>query len=337
MQLISFSSYTKDLPDYPVISETNYLALMKGKVVPYLKARRHSSYLSREGSQKLFYKIYHSDAKEIRGTVAISHGFSESTMKYHEVIYYFLKEGYHVAICDHRGHGFSRNDKETDIANTASYVRRFQYYVKDFHAFMTTAVMPELPGPYYLYAHSMGGCIGALYLEQHPDIFKKAILNAPMLEVDRGGMPKWAAKLITTTACALGQGRHFLMGQTPFSSKEDFEHSASNCKNRYLYYYHYRLETPKFQNSGSSYRWAKEAMSANSRVVRKRNCKKVRAEVLLLQAEYDTYVLPKGQTTFIKNIKKGTLIRVPHSKHEIYLSTNQVLKKYWSAVFKFLK
>lgn len=48
---------------------------------------------------------YLSDAP--KGVVVISHGFTESAAKYDEVAYYFLKEGYHVYIPEHCGHGRS--------------------------------------------------------------------------------------------------------------------------------------------------------------------------------------------------------------------------------------
>ena len=41
---------------------------------------------------------YLSDIDMPKGVVVISHGFTESAVKYDEVAYYFLKEGYHVYI-----------------------------------------------------------------------------------------------------------------------------------------------------------------------------------------------------------------------------------------------
>ena len=50
---------------------------------------------------------YLSDIDMPKGVVVISHGFTESAVKYDEVAYYFLKEGYHVYIPEHCGHGRS--------------------------------------------------------------------------------------------------------------------------------------------------------------------------------------------------------------------------------------
>ena len=45
-------------------------------------------------------------------------------------------------------------------------------------------VRNENPGKkMVLYAHSMGGAIGALVLEQYPELFDCAVLTSPMLKM----------------------------------------------------------------------------------------------------------------------------------------------------------
>ena len=338
MVITSLFSLSKKNTPYPVIGQDGYAAVMGQHILPILKALCTEGYLMREDGLKLFYKVYRTTAKELRGTVVISHGFSESCMKYCEVIFYFLREGFHVVIFDHRGHGRSRKegDAAENISKIPTHIEHFQDYVDDLDTLIREIVTAQLPGPYTLYAHSMGGCIGTLYLEQHPDIFEKAVLSSPMLEVHRGGLPKWAVKALTAAACALRKGNALLAGQHLYSPAEYFEHSASTCRERYLQYYHYQLTDPFTQNGGSSFRWAKEALHAGDLVLRPENCCRVTAEVLLFQAEQDDFVLPRGQMDLVGSIEKGTLVRVPGSKHEIYLSEDQVVENYWSVIFRFL-
>ena len=138
----------------------------------------------------LYYELYPQETK--KGTIVISYGFTESCLKYHELIYYFYLQGYKVAIMDHRGHGKSMREVED---HTIVHIGLFSRYVKDLHRFVKTVVKPMAKDlPLYLYAHSMGGCIGAFYLEQYPEDFAKAVLNAPMLGVNLGGVPSWAAR-----------------------------------------------------------------------------------------------------------------------------------------------
>lgn len=69
---------------------------------------RVRDYPFRNESKRITGKIhmlqYLSDIDMPKGVVVISHGFTESAVKYDEVAYYFLKEGYHVYIPEHCGH-----------------------------------------------------------------------------------------------------------------------------------------------------------------------------------------------------------------------------------------
>ena len=59
----------------------------------------------------------------------------------------------------------------------------------------------------------MGGCIGAFYLEQYPEDFAKAVLNAPMLGVNLGGVPSWAARVLCDFKVFGGNGKDRLLTQ----------------------------------------------------------------------------------------------------------------------------
>ena len=50
--------------------------------------------------------------------------------------------------------------------------------------------MPD--APLFLFGHSMGGCVSALFLEKYPDTFKAAVLTSPMLKMLFGTMPDFA-------------------------------------------------------------------------------------------------------------------------------------------------
>lgn len=321
---------------YDVIPDSVFLDTMRDTVVPFLKERRHPVLIPRENELKLYCEYFLPIAETGKGTIFISHGFTESSDKFHEVIYYMLQEGYGVCIEDHRGHGRSRRPDETNVAGTATHVDHFQDYVDDVHYVVEHIIKKNLPGPYYLYAHSMGGAIAVTYLEQHPGFFEKAVLTAPMLEINRHGIPLHLAKFMTSLVCALGKGREFFWGQKPFSPVENFADSPTTCPERYLYYFRQQLENPNYQSGGSSFRWALESVRADELLLRPSNCAKVTIPVLLFQAEDDFFVNPGGQDQFIDQIPNGQLVFAPGTKHEIYMSGANVLEKYWKAIFSFL-
>lgn len=320
-----------------IIAEDNYLTVMKTEIAPYLDTLRQSVLLDRDGTQKLYCEYFLQPEVTQKGSIFISHGFTESCGKYHEVIYYFLRAGYSVCIIDHRGHGFSRRIEENDFGTTPTDIEKFQYYVYDMDYAIHTVLTERLPAPYYLYAHSMGGAIAATYLEKHPDIFAKAIFNAPMFEINTGGAPKRIVKFVINLSCAFGKQKQFLTGQQPFSSEENFEDSSSSCEVRYRYYFDQQLATPEYRCGGSSFRWARESIHAGERLLTPVNCKKITIPVILFQAGADNLVLPSAQDRFIEQIPNGKLITVPDIKHEIYLGPNEVLEKYWDIIIHFLE
>ena len=120
---------------------------------------------------KIYYKSY--EVEDSEDVIVISHGFCESSEKYRELIKTFNKNNYSVYIIDHRGHGKSGR---LGIDNSQINVEDFNYYIKDLKTFLDSIVVPNLNDrKLYLFAHSMGGAIGALFLEKHNNYFEKAI------------------------------------------------------------------------------------------------------------------------------------------------------------------
>lgn len=281
----------------------------------------------------LYYELY--PQKENRGTIVISYGFTESCLKYHELIYYFYTQGYQVAIMDHRGHGKSLREVED---TTIVHIDLFSRYVKELHQFVKTVARPMAQdGALYLYAHSMGGCIGAFYLEQYPKDFRKAVLNAPMLGLKLGACPSWAARILCDLKVWKGNGKERLFTQSPYHPDEPFSQSSASSEARHLYYQEKRRQDPDFQTSSASYYWGKEAINAGEFVISPAQAKKVQTPVLLFQAQLDTLVKPGAQKKFIRRIRDGRLMVVEGVRHEIYRAPNAVLEAYLEEIFQFLE
>ena len=308
-----------------LIPEEKLPQVMREEVEPWLASLCTRGRLGGELSYELF------ALPEARATVVISHGSTENCEKFHEFIYYLLKHGYSCAIMVHRGHGRSARESKNIMV---VHISDFQRHVEDFHRFVHELVLPMSGGkPLYLYAHSMGGCIAALYLEQYPEDFSKAVLNAPMLGLDTGGLPAWAGKAVCNVMHLLGRGEDKLWFQGDFDPDAPFEQDASTSQARYRYYLDIRRAEPAYQLSASSYRWTGEAIRAAARAVR--HAGKIRVPVLVFQAEKDGYVSPKAQERFVERLHHGRLVHVPGSKHEIYRSGNAVLDQYLIQVFAF--
>lgn len=316
----------------PIIDENNYSDIMINEVEPFLAERRNEGTFNSFDGRPISYEYYITD--NAKASVVISHGFTESAEKFREMSYYFINEGYNVFAITHRGHGASYKES---IDPYTVYVSEFNDYIKDFYTFIKRIVTPNSGSlPLYLYAHSMGGAIAALTLEQHPEIFKKAVLNAPMIHF-KSPLPIPMAKAVTETEVFLGRGKHPVITTKPFDVNRTYEQSHDTSKARFDYYQKKRVDNVNYQTSRPSYSWVRQAIKIIPVMLDENNCKNVKADVLLFQAGKDTSVELPAQDEFISKIPSGELVSFPEAKHEIYMAENKTLKEYLDRLFDFLE
>ena len=98
-----------------------------------------------------------------KGTVLIFPGRTEYIEKYGGAAAALAKAGYTSLAIDWRGQGLSDRLLPDRLIG---HVRRFSDYQQDVRTLMTAAETLDLPKPYFLMAHSMGGCIGLRSLMQ---------------------------------------------------------------------------------------------------------------------------------------------------------------------------
>ena len=326
------SKMSKKAEDIDCFAEENFAERMEKEANPLLTSIRKSGRLD-VGEGCLYYEAY--PKKEQADTVVICHGFSESLRKYDEFVYYLYLAGYQVFIWDQRGHG--QSFRQGEDANVV-YVEKFSAYVEDLHLLMDKVINPfRGEGRLYLYAHSMGGCVGALYLEQYPGDFEKAVLNAPMLAIQMGPCPLFLAKGICDVAKLLGKGKKRLFTQGEFDSEEPFSVSCADSGARHEYYQKIRKATPAYQSSSASYAWGSAAIKAGRRVMKRKQIAKIQIPVLLFQAGKDNQVQNRVQNKFVRQLKNGRLRSMPASRHEIYRAQKEVLSVYLKEIMDFFK
>lgn len=225
-----------------LISENNYAAEME-PVMKALHDIRRSGTFARKPGENIYYELY--DAPDAVRWVAISHGFTESTVKYAEVIWYFLQQGCSVAICDHRGHGRSyRRVPETWLTN----VERFEDYSDDFAFFIRNVIEPELKGlPLVLMGHSMGGAVAAQVVERFPELpIRKLVLSSPMIAPATNGLPAWVSLTIARFFGLIGKGRTCVFVHHPFTGADEFgeEWCCALSESRNSWYLNIQRRTP---------------------------------------------------------------------------------------------
>ena len=295
--------------------------------------RRESGTFERVKGQPIYYEHFRPEAP--KAVIVISHGYTESVQKFTESIYYMLQADYEVWGFDHRGHGksFRHNDNPYVV-----HVERFSDFVEDLRFLAEKLVKPAAGDlPLCLYCHSMGGCIGALLIEQYPTLFDKAVLSSPMLGLSFGKIP---VPVVYLGASLMGIGEKKKEPTSPVSSfdtKPDFENSCDSSRCRYLYYHEKRVADPALQTCAPSIQWGKEAAKACWRSTSKTETACISIPVLLIQAGNDTVVKNSAQNLFASRVPTCELIRIEGMKHELYMTDSDVLIPYWEKVFAFFQ
>ena len=317
-------------PDGLVLSG-RYADTMNDVVLPWLAAWRSDVTVAGTDGRPLFCSRW--DAEESRGTVVIVHGFTENADTYAELIHSLLCNGYSVVAYDQRGHGRSwRNPAITDISLT--HVDRFGEYVDDLKA-VCDRILADMPRPWQLFAHSMGGAVSALFMEQYPDVFEKATLCAPMIAPNLGGLPPAVAKLLCGTADLMGRDKRRVPLSRPYARAEAFDTSCASGRERFEWYESIRVRTPVFQNNGPTFGWTREAMRASKDVLALGAVEHIGVPVWVFTAENDSSVMPDAQKAFVARLTHGRRTLVPGSKHEIYRSPDAVLFPWWRGILVF--
>ena len=314
------------------VHQEHYASTMNNVVLPFLKNLRREAWVNGEGGRPLYTVRY--DAQLPRGTVLIVHGFTECVEKYAEVIYALLSQGYSVLCYDQRGHG--RSWRAEDLSDpSATHVDRFDEYVEDLKC-VRRERLKDMPHPWVLLAHSMGGAVAAFCLEREPGSFEKAVLSSPMIAPNRGGLPYLGALALCWVQMALGHGKQRILGTKPYDAPEKFETSCASGRERFDWYEEIRARTPRMQNNAPTYGWTLEAVSVTRKLLAPGAVERIQCPVRLYQAETDSSVLPSAQRMFIRRVKNGSLQKVPGSRHEIYRSPDAVVLPWWQDVIAFL-
>lgn len=312
------------------LRETDYRTQMRDVVEPYLKKYRKCIRFAGFDGTQIFCCMY--VQKHARGSIVISHGFTEFVEKYNEIIYYFLQAGYSVFMPEHRGHGRS----ERKIKNPEKvFVKSFEEYVWDLHVFVKKIVEPY-HNEKILFAHSMGGAIGALYLERYPKDFQKAVLSSPMIQMKVAGLPYPAAMKIAQICKVCGFGRAYAAGQHGFSSRSSFDQSCCLSEERHMYAFEKRLKNRKCRTSGAVYDWVCAAGKAAEYVQDEKNISRIKIPVLVFAAGREHMVDTDEICRFAGKLPRARLVWILNAKHEIFNAGERARLQFYNEIFCYL-
>ncbi len=312
-------------------SGADYAAVMNEQVLPALNEISTVRMLKTSDGKELYTETWPADHP--KGTVLVLHGFTENALKYSELIYSLLTNGFSVVSYDQRGHGRSWRDPEVTPLSV-THVDHFSEYISDLRTVVEQVLKP-FPRPWFLFSHSMGGAVAALFLEQYPGIFDRAVLNAPMIAPNLSGLPRGVVNTICGSARLRGHAKRYPFFMKPYSGPEDFATSHATDLNRFTWYDDIKAAREEFQNSVPSYAWVREAAGVTRKILASGQPEKISCPVLLFTAEHDAAVMPRPQEAFISRVPQGQRVFVKAARHEIFRSVDDVFFPWWQQILDF--
>ncbi len=271
-------------------------------------------FLEGKNNVKIYYKYFLQPSLETeKGAILISDGRTEAVVKYKEMIFDLYNNGYSVYIHDHRGQGFSgRMTPDSDMG----FVDNFQNYIDDMKQFYDSILLPNNHKKRFLLAHSMGGAIGMLYLEQHTKDFNAAAFSSPML-----GLPFPTCTFIGILA---GDEPKYAMGNTDYENGiEPFaKNTLTNCEIRYNRMLKVFEKYPKARLGGATYQWVYKSCKAFNEIFD--NYNNIKTPLILFSGEEEAIVAPAAHNKLINSLidnggnAKGYLVN--GAKHELLIS-----------------
>jgi lysophospholipase len=290
------------------IPEDQFEDLWKKKALPYFQQIERGEIVNLEGLKIRYYSVQ----KNAPETLVIVPGRTEPALKYAELLYDLRHANLNVFIFSHQGQGESErllNDPHK------GHVRNFHNYVKDMELFMEK-VVSKTPGKKFLLAHSMGGAVAALYLANNPDVFEKAVLSAPMMELNTDPYPETVARYLGRLLVSIGKGTSYAPDRGPYIPEADvFEtNPATLSEVRFNASKHIFTHYPEVAIGGPTARWVHEALKATKNIHKLQ----IKTPVLMFQSGLDEFVKPGSQNQFCRK-SFCEKIEMPESKHEILM------------------
>ncbi|WP_415184569.1 alpha/beta fold hydrolase [Phaeovulum sp.] len=194
-----------------------------------------------------------------KGTVLLLTGRTEYVEKYGPAAAELAARGYAMLAVDWRGQGLA----DRLLADPAKgHVMRFSDYQLDLAAVIAAAEALELPRPFFLLGHSMGGAIGLRALFNGLDV-RAAAFSAPMWGIR---MPRQIRPVVAALVRALANGP---LGQAyaPSTSSTAYVYNCAFSTNKlttdasmWAFMLGQLAHDPALSLAGPTVRWLSEAL-----------------------------------------------------------------------------
>lgn len=302
------------------------------KIEKELDKYRNSGFFDTLDGKKIFYEYFL--CENSKASIVIVHGLSEFTKKFYEITYYLLDQGYNVFLYDQRCHGFS--SRLTDRMDLI-HVDSFSDYVSDLSVYIDKIVAPAEDKPIYIYSHSMGGAVTAMYLARYSQKIKKAVLSAPLFDPQIGRVsPKVARIGVKMSAVLLGKKRKFQL-TSEFNPDIPYKKNLDASRNRFNHNMDMRRSDEHYQSTPMTTGWVYNSLNLRSNILRDKVAGRIKTPILLLSPEKDSVVKVDAQHIFAKKCKSCKLVTIKNANHSMLTGSQKTITEHITNVLMFYR
>ena len=255
-----------------------------------------------------------------KGTVFLFTGRTEYIEKYGQTAAQLQARGYAMITQDWRGQGLS--DRLLDDP-AKGHVMHFTDYQHDVAAMVDAARELNLPEPFYLLAHSMGGTIGLRALINGLDV-KAAAFSAPMWGILFSAPVKPLALGLSWSYRSIGLGHKYAPGTSansyvvtaPFSGNQ-----LTTDPEMYAYMQNQAKTYPQLPLGGPSMHWLFEALTDCNSLA---TLPSPDIPTISFLGSNERIIDSKAVVSRMQNWPKGQLVMLDGAEHEVLMENPSI-------------
>ena len=312
------------------VTETDVQDIWETEIIPHFESLDRGSFVNKRNLEVYYYQRTERQNKKV---LVILPGRTEAALYYSELIYDLRDSGFDIFIIDHQGQG--RSDRMLQDRHKG-HVFNFNDYVEDVRRLVDEVVIPQSQNKeLYLLGHSMGGAIASLYLSQNPNVFKKAVLSAPMMQINTRPYREVDARRLALTLMKMRRATYYPPGMGPFDP-DDYVYEGNNQTHSRARYNSIKSLLGNYADQAigdPTVRWVFEALRVTQNI--DRLGPQIKTPILILQPAKDQTVRPERQNLFCSKSINCQISRVPKAFHQPFLEVDSVRNRVINDVISF--
>jgi lysophospholipase len=293
-------------------------------------------FMTTQNKISIRYGVWPNGSGTARHAVLILNGRTEFMEKYNETVTDLNRRGFDVYSFDWRGQGLSTRllpDRHK------GYIRTYDDYLEDLELFVDQIVKRKTRSHLIVLAHSMGAHIAIRFLYDHPDVFNRAVLVSPMIDILPSPLVRSIVRFVTRRKIKTGSDRTYVFGSGGYNSR-NLSFKGNRLTSDPVRFMDQKREigkNPDLALGGLTYGWLAATFESIDILKKPGYAGKIKVPVLVVSAGSDKVIAVKAQKNFCSAMANCQYIVIPNARHEILKETDSIRSDFWDAFDRFTR